>query len=754
MIKVIKYLMNQKLLVNLVIILIMVAGYITVTNLNRESFPEVNFDMVTIQTIYPGGSPDEIEQLITIPIEKELREVDGLDKVRAYNIENVSVIAVFIDDKAPDKKQVVQDIKDAVDMVENLPSKAEKPLVKEIKLDKTPAVDIAVFGKKDGVSYNEIREAAKELEDYLYEIDGVADVQQFGFQDREILVEVHPRALSQYRIGMNTVINKLRNRNMDLPGGSLRINDEEFILRTKGQYNNAKEIRETVLMSNDIGYVTRIKDIAKVTSTYEDADVLERFNGQKAVIFRVWKKRSIDEIILVDNIKKQLLGYEPSNSKNVKVQLFNDQSKYTRNSISSVITNAISGLILLVLILMVLLGLRLSTIVTVGIPIAFMFAFMGMSVGGITLNVISLFGMIMVLGMIVDFSIVVSENSFRYMEEGMDKGKAIVKGVSEIFWPVTVTFFCISAAFIPLLFLSGIMGKFIMGIPIVLIICLAASWFIAMFILPTQLNIFAKVKKPKKGSGKNKNDASSRGLFGKVQVRYKSLLKIALKFRYITLLILVVLFIGSMALMSTIGFVFSPGGGAEILQIKTRLPQGTNLDANLREIRKIEKIVLKLPKSELMDLHSRAGVETSFGLDPKPGEGTHKSTVHIYLTPHKSRKRNATAILTQIRKEVLGIQKKGLLSKKMTFEFQEDEMGPPVGKPVNVEIRGKDYVTLKKIAQEYMDYLKTIKGVTDISMDFEEGKTEYRYFIKEVMASQAKVSVMDIALVITDEIIF
>ena len=294
--KAIEFLMNQKLLMGLLIVLVLMIGFVMAGRMNREAFPEVNFDMVSIRTIYPGGSPDDLEQLVTIPIEKKLRVVDGLDKVRSYNIENVSVVVAYIDDKAPNKKRIVQDIRDAVDLVENFPQGTKTPIIEEITTDAMPAIDIAVYGKNENVTYRQLREAADELENFLYDIEGVAEVESFGLLDQEYLVEVNPDALQRYRIGMNTVINTLKNRNVDLPGGSLRVGDTEYVLRTKGQFNNAEEIRNSVIMSNDMGYVTRIGDVATVSDAYAEPDVLERFSGREAVVLRVWRQSSADEI--------------------------------------------------------------------------------------------------------------------------------------------------------------------------------------------------------------------------------------------------------------------------------------------------------------------------------------------------------------------------------------------------------------------------------------------------------------------------
>ncbi|HON80225.1 MAG TPA: efflux RND transporter permease subunit [Spirochaetota bacterium] len=746
--KIIENLMHQKLLVGLLIFMVCLTGFNVAKNLNRESYPDVNFDMVSISTVYPGGSPDEIEDLVTIPIEKKLRSISGIDKVRSYNVENVSVVVAYLDDtlRTEMKDKAVQDIRDAVDLVNNLPSTAMTPVVEEITFETTPAIDIAVYGKKDGVPYKEIREAANDLEDFLYDINGVGEVEFFGYEDREYLIEVNPDALERYRIGMNTVINTLKMRNIDLPGGSLKVGDTEYVLRTKGQYKNADEIRNTVIMSNDAGFITRIRDVATVEATYAEPDVYERFNGHRAVLLRVWRQRSMDEIRLVNDLRKKMATYRPTNTQNVNISLYNDVSRYSRESIERVVSNAVVGFIFLALILLLLLGWRMSSIVSIGIPVAFMIAIIGMKVMDITFNVISLFGMVMVLGMIVDFSIVVTENSHRYMEMGMKKADAIVRGTHEMFWPVTVTLLCICAAFSPLLFLSGLMGKFVIGIPIVLITCLVASWFIAMFIMPTLLHVFSKENDGgKDASIKDEDPNYEKGLFGKFQRQYKRLLGWSLNHRYITTLILVILFIGSMVVAGIIGFQFMTKGGEESFTVRTTMAQETNLEANLREMRKIERVIAAIPKHELDNFHTSVGNRVTDPIDPAPGEATHKSTIEVFLSSVRKRERSADDIEEEFRKKILALQRKGGLYRDMLIEVEVERHGPPMGKPVNIELRGKDFAVLKKIAAEYVKYMKTIKGLQGIRVDLEDGKKEYRFRVNEVLATRSGISVNDVA---------
>lgn len=778
--RLIHYLMRQKLIVSLLVILVFLGGFISLTHTNRETIPEVALDMVSITTIYPGASPSDAEELISIPIEKKLRKVNGIDKVRAYNVENVSVMVVYIEDSVRDKRKAVQDIKDAVEQVDNLPSKAQKPLVKEITTDTTELISIAFTGKTADVPYSRLREFANKSEDFFYDIDGVAEVEKFGYYDREYLVEVDPDKLDKYRIGMNTLIQTLQMRNIDFPGGALRAGQKEFVLRTKGQFRNADEIRNTVIMGNDTGNVTRIGDLAKVTDTYEEADTYRRFNGKPAVVFKLWKKKTADQIELSSRVEKALAGYSVAGYDDVDVTLFSSQSETTDRRIKSVLHEAVVGFIVLGIFMLLLIGRHMSALVLAGIPVSFMVTFIAMQYLGITFNIISLFGMIMVMGMMVDFSVVVAENSHRYMEHGFKRSLAVEKGVSEIFWPVTTTLVCIIIAFMPLLLITGIIGKFLHAIPVVIITALLASWIIAMFVLPTYLNMFLPEEHKGKGeettipqkiaiflakfagrknvkkkplsrktaaaASASEDDNFEPGLFGKVQSGYKKVLSSAIRHRYITVVALFVLFFLSLTLIPKIGFKFMTEGGEENIRVSIKYPHEMNLNANLLESVKVERILMGVHKDEFKSLHAWVGEEYNTVLDPKPGKATYKTTFELALTPEKERRRIATDIASDLRRQVELAQKNGGVAREMDIKIETVFMGPPIGKPINVEVRGRDYETINAITKEYFDYLKTVKGVKDLSIDLEEGKTEFRYGVNEVMAARSMVSAYDIAV--------
>ncbi|HPI89293.1 MAG TPA: efflux RND transporter permease subunit, partial [Spirochaetota bacterium] len=381
-------------------------------------------------------------------------------------------------------------------------------------------------------------------------------------------------------------------------------------------------------------------------------------------------------------------------------------------------------------------------------------------------------------------SIVVVENSHRYMEGGLGKKEAIEKGVSEVFLPVTITMICIITAFMPLMLVTGFLGKFIRIIPIVIITCLIASWFIAMFILPAYMDFFLHEtngkegdklelsipmrvfrfiirifrRKPGQGSKRMRKAGeagfqrdegnNAKGGFAYFQGKYRNLILIFLKYRYITVALLIVAFFITLAVIPVLGFRFITPGGEELIRIKVKFPYSTNLQANLNETRKLEKVVSALHDDEFVGMHTYVGEEYSEIHDPKPGKATYNTTVHIYLTPEQERERTASEISRDMRNRIDTARKKRLISDEMQTRVAVIGYGEKlaVGKPVSVEIRGKDYKIIKQISSEYYTFLSTVEGVRDLSIDLEEGKTEYRYNVNEKMAAMTGISARDIAI--------
>jgi multidrug efflux pump subunit AcrB len=743
-----EFILEKKLVMQFILVLLLVMGLVTVTGMKREAFPNVSLDKVVIEAVLPGATPEEIERLIAIPIEKQLRQVSNLDKVRSYNLENVSVIMVFLKEGIGDTSKVLDDIKDAVDLAK-LPDNAVEPTVREITTEKQEVIQIALTLKnpigKPIEDYRKVRNVAKEIEDELFQLKEIAEVQKFGYRDRQFLVEVDPASLNSREIGLNTVLNALGSRNIDTPSGVLKLDGNEYLLRTKGEFEEAKDMLEVPLVGNEFGFSTLIKDIAKVKDTYKDIEIYEKVNGKDAVVLRIWKNESSD-IINTSEKTKERIDSVIHKYPEIEFTYFDDRSENVIKQIGDLGINFATGLTLVVVVLFFILGPRLSLIVSIAIPAIFLITFNLINQSGTTINTISIFGMVMVLGMMVDNSIVVSENTFRLMQEGMPRKDAILQTYRDVLIPLIVSMLVISAAFVPLLFLSGIVGKFIVAIPTVILLTLVISLIFSLSFLPNWLNIFLPEKI--KATHKHNEAEDNSGVFSYILKLYKITMEWAIRRRYIVLGLFSLFFIFMLTMSSLfLRFQFFPGGGEEDIEIKTWMPIGTTLEKNHSEIDVIEPLLIGMVGEDLSYIRTRVGIHESPAVDPKPGQETHRSHIMMKLVPEDDRKEwnSGLRLVNTIRTTLEKAKDDGILDKGLFIDVSAKVKGPPIGKPVSVEIRGQDYEKIQEIANQYIDELKLINGVYDIRIDLEEGKEEYRFRIKDEAAIRTEVSARDIS---------
>lgn len=794
---VVEYFLSKNLLLNLMSVLIIVVGAYKALTMNREAFPNVNFDIVSISTVYPGASAAEVEKLITKPIEDNIKSVDGIKEFRSSSIENRSGIVITIDPNVPDSQKVIDDIKSAVDRVEDLPEDAKDPLVQEITTARTPVIEINLGVRqgpdgKDLLTEKELKFKAKILEDQLLDIPEVGRVVRRGYRNTEMLVNIDPISLDKFSVSSMQVINALKSKNINFPGGNITDQNKESIIRTVGEFDTPREIANVFIRSNDAGRFIQLKEVASVEEGFEDKEFIEKVNGLQAITLVVVKKERGDAIHLVDKVREIINKFEEKEKNTLTFSFVNDMSKYIRRRLQVLISNGIQGFVLVVISLFFFLGWRVSLMVAFGLPLAMSLTFIILDYLGMTLNLISMMGLIIVVGMLVDDAIVISENIFRYIEEGMDLHEACVRGTTEVIAPVTATITTTVAAFAPMLFVTGIFGKFIYSIPLVVIVALCSSLFEAFFILPSHLYDINKggVKK-----GEIKEESH---WFAKVRRRfYKPSLGWALKHEYLTLLLLIVAFILSMFAVRVFGkFKLFPGG-VEIFICKITAETGLTLEETERFIKAVEREVAKLPKEELENYVSRVGITQKDVNDPFTKRGKHYGQVMVYLTPDSDRKRTTEDVINDLRNRTEWLLNEKALSamkekekrlnesksddsafikwlssfkdkknnsiqtqydipyelqdlkgKLATLDYEKLSGGPPVGKPVAIEVKGDDYETLRKIVDEYKKLMATVTGVIDISDDYNEGKDEIRVTIDEGIASQVGVSVQQIAIAI------
>lgn len=732
---------KNSLLILVLTILIVVSGVYTLFfQLNREAFPNVNFDVVTITTTYPGSTPPEVERLITIPIEKELKEIDDIKEISSVSAESISNITVIIEEDADNKMAIVNDIQRAVDRVEDLPDDLpENPLVQEMKTKNNPIIEISLSGP---MSEKALREHALNLEDKFLDLPDVSKVTRKGYRDQEIWVEILPDSLKKYHVSLNEIQQALQTQNQAIPAGKFFKEKEEYILRTTGEFENAEDVRKTIIRAGPLGEWIRVDDVATVSEQFEERDLIEKTRGSLAIRLIVVKKESGDAIDMVEDVKNIVADYQKI-APDLKVDYVNDLSFYIERRLNILKNNGIIGLAMVTVSLFIFLSFGTALSAFIGIPTALLMAFAIMGYINISINLISLFGLIMVLGMLVDEDIVIAENIHRHLEEGLSPEEAAVKGNKEVGKAVVATVLTTIAAFLPLFFMGGIMGKFIRDIPKVVTLTLLASLLEALVILPSHISDISKIMHNLKKKNPKKSVQKTKGFFEKLKHFYLKTLSHSLKHRYLYTVALLVVFLSSIFIATNfMQFLLFPAKGIEIFFIRVEGQIGDSLEDTAEKMKQLEKIVDTLPKNELDTYTTLVGMVQNDPNDPFTNRASHVGQIQVFLTPEPQRDRSSQEISNSLRslaKEVKGFEK---------VSFDQFRTGPPVGKPVQVRILGEDFNTLEKIAEEYKTALTKIEGVTDIRDDYEVGKTEKRVEINQVRAAQAGLDVQTIAMTV------
>jgi multidrug efflux pump subunit AcrB len=764
---------KNPLVINLLTILIIILGAMFALDMRREAFPSINFNYVVVSAVYPGASPEEVELYVVNPIEAEMATVDGIEELIGSALESRGAVTAKLDQDASnvEVKKVTDEIIRAVNRVSDLPDDLlDLPIVTEIKSDRVPIIELAL--NSDSLSDLDLKDHAENLIRKIETLEDVSSVDYMSERKREYWVEIDPKKLRYYDMSLTEVIGALRARNISLPAGNLQLPDGEYLVRTIGSVKEEKEIAQTIVRSNASQKI-RVKDIGSVKHTLEEAQILHRANGENALLLQVKKSKRGDVIRLVDKVKKLVGEYQSApGGKEFKIAYINDFSMFVRNRLGVLVNNGIAGIIFVSLILLFMLSPGIAAVTSVGMPIAFIGGFIFMGYADMTINLLTMFGMIIVLGILVDDAIIVGENIYYYYEQGYTPYEATIKGTEEVFVPVSATIATTIAAFSPLMLMSGVMGKFIAEMPKVVIATLVSSWFEAMFILPSHAYDMLRLREwrtGKKNKGVSRDPSTLKAeakaepiaepatklkprkkhripvisSFGSMAISsYEAFLKIVLQYRYVFILV----FLGFCGLTGlhvhkNMKVVLFPPNGIEQFMLRIDLPTGSTLAETGEEILRMEQLIAALPDSELEDYVTTLGVQQDDPNDPLSERGKHLGEIRVYLTPDRYRDRDANVIVQDIRN---GAQKlaEGTRIERVTIEKVKG--GPPTGKPISIRVSVDNFDEAKEIAQKISSELAGYEGVFDIVDSMRGGKRE---IVVEVDEAKAAASLLTVEMV-------
>ena len=725
-----KFFAERHLLANLITIMVFLMGIASLININRSEFPKVDIGEVVITTRYPGASPEDVELNVTNKIEAELKTVTGIKQITSTSMENSSLIDVMIDDDVSDLEDVQTEIREAVARVTDLPVEVtEAPSVTEIKTALMPVVEVGMASET--LSYSELREYARRLEKKLKNVAGIAKVDNYGYLAREIRVEISPDKMMKYRLPLNQVIAAIQARNIRATGGSLESYTSEKNVVTLAQFREPLEVGDVIVRSTMDGAIIRVKDLAVIYDDFEEERIIPRMNGKKAISFVMTKDENADIVRTVDAVKALIEEERQNLPETIEFLYTSDASTSVRDKFEIVTNNGAMGLILVLVVLSAFLNIRSSLWVALGIPFSMLGVLILLPLFDVDLDSITMTAMVIVIGIIVDDAIVISENIFQRREKGDAPLEAAVNGVHEVYLPVLASVTTTLLAFLPMFFMKGMMGKFVYVIPLTITLALSVSLLESLLILPAHILPGLTVK----SAGKKRS--FGRTWFRPIRDRFKKLIYFLLKLRYLVFVVSLAILVGALIYAATsMDFVLFASKGAEKFFVIVELPLGTSLEATADKMKEVEAIIGALPENELESYTSRIGASST---DIINVESEHVAFLTISLTPYSQRERIAEDIVEDVRSQIEQIE--GI--EHLTFYLEVG--GPPTGKPIDIKVIGTDDYLRTQLANDVISYLKTIDGAKDIDRDDKAGKDEIAINIDYERLARYGLTVADIA---------
>jgi len=713
---------DRPVVVRMALILIVALGIYCYRAMPRYLDPDLTIGEGLVFTVCPGFSPEEMEKLVTNKIEDELQGISEIRRYESKSFDSTSRIHIYFQTHLSEYEidQGMQEVRNAVDRVDDLPEEAKIPRVIELDIALFPVCMVGLFGE---LPMMQLQDIAKDVADSIENIKGVSEVTIYGERENEIWVELNPQRMAAYGISIKEVAAAIASRSKNLPGGSLEMGAHETAIRMLGEPADPRELAGLALKSVKGGTVY-LGDIAKVSPTLEKPRTLTFIDKKNALVLGVKRKRNTNMIRIVDNVKLLMKDIQ-SQYPGLRTTLYFDQSRESKKRINELQTNAFLGIIAVFIILWIAMGMRNAVFASIGIPVSFLLTFIMMKVFHLSVDGVTLFGLILVLGIIVDDAIVVLENIFRYIEKGLTPVRATLEGSREVLAPVLASIATNMAAFFPLLFMiGGVIGRYLSILPKVVFFALAASLFEVFFMLPSHVVELTPEKVARKAVSKKGFD-----VFAPIRKFYYPYLRMILRHRYISVLVIVLSTGLAFFLYFQTDFEMFPKTDAfPRFNIYFDLPIGSTLERTRETLMDLNDLVKKRIGRELEAPITIAGMKE---VNYEPVYGAHYGILNVILKGPEEREHKVAEIMEGIREDV-----GRLLTSHGATAFVLERMleGPPVGNDVDLKIQSQDWETSAAISRLIREEMSRHKGIVDIQDDFSRQKQFMEITVDEARA--------------------
>lgn len=727
----IAFMAQNSVAANLLMLLILFLGILNVSRIPQEIFQEASLDRIEIRAEYPGASPEEVEDGVVRRMEEAVEGIDGLDRIWSSAGENIGVVIASLKLGA-DADKALNDIKANVDRISTFPAQVERPVVRELT-NRRNVLQIAIYGN---TSEHTLKALAVQVKDDLTGLDDISFVRLTGVRDYEISIEVSEDALAAYGLRLSDVAAAVRRGSLDLPGGTMETQNEEILIRSIGQNYTARDFEEIIVLASPTGATVRLSDIATVRDGFVEENLIARFEGQPAVLIGV--SRTGDERVLdiAEAVDEYLTGFRASLPEGLFVDTWRNEHSYLKDRLGLLISNGIAGFILVTLALILFMNIQLALWTAVGLLVSFVGSFTVMAMLGVSIDMTSLFAFIVAIGIVVDDAIVVGENIYREQERGVPPLRAAIKGATRLCVPVTFAVLTTIAAFSPMLFVPGSLGKLMRSIPTVAITVLVFSLIESLFILPAHLSHIKR--NPKPGLILGRIEKIQSGTMQLLQRFIGGPLDAALRFttrRYgVVLGASMVVIVVSLGVVrgGLVNFIFIPAIEGEVVTARIEMPIGTTADRTRQVIDHVEAMGHEAAaelQAGLSDEHpllvqktiSMVGDQPSLALDPMAPDRQrtvkpHLGEVNLELASAEVRKLPALSVEEKWREEV------GDIPGVNSIVFQSALLS--LGASIRAELSAPTLSALEQTVKRFREELSEIEGVSSIDDDRARGKRE------------------------------
>jgi multidrug efflux pump subunit AcrB len=710
-----------------------ITGKTQTSAITQEVFPEFSLDLITVTVLYLGAAPSEVEEGVCVRVEEAVQGLDGIKEITSSASEGVGVITIKLTLDA-DSRKLLDEIKARVDAIDTFPEETEKPVITELT-NRREVINVALYGDADEST---LRALAEQVRDEISNLPGITLAELASATPFEVSIEVSESAMRRHGLSLDMVADAVRRSSLDLPGGAVKTAGGEILLRTKGQAYSGREFEELVLLTRPDGTHLLLGDVATIIDGFADTDRSSRFNGQPAMLIQVFRIGDQSALGIADAVSNYIVEAQARMPQGITLTTWNNMANILRGRRDLLIRNGIMGLVLVFTCLALFLRFRLAFWVAVGLAISFMGTFLLMPALDVSINLISLFAFILVLGIVVDDAIVVGENIYTHQHRTGRGLEGAINGAREVGVPVIFAVLTTVAAFAPLLFIEGSMGKVMSVIPMIVIPCLLWSLVESMWVLPAHLSHYKPQEK--RDNLLHRFQAHfANGMRRFIDGVYSPTLEIALRWRYLTIAIGIGTLLISVGLVKGgfVKFFFFPAVEADFISAALEMPPGTPAEVTSEAVyllergaeearREVEKTqgqdVFKYTLAAVGDHPFRAAQHRNIGSSGSRNRTSNLGELTIELLPGEDRNIGSETIADIWRAKV------GPIPDAINLDYTSSLFSS--GEDINIQLTGHDLELLRAAATEIKERLAEYPGAFDISDSFREGKQEIKLTIK------------------------